>query len=245
MTTLQDDKTLPRSVAVVEDEQSLRTDLVDYLTICGYQAFGAASVAELRSVLESQAIDVVVLDVNLPDGDGYTVARALRAESEIGIVMLTYRTEVTDRVQGLDSGADAYLVKDVDLREIEATVRSVLRRVPISNPPPVGADSTELPWRLNVDQWYLCPPLGTEVRLTASELAFLRQLVAQGGVVRREELIGALPAPDRAGDHGRNLNALVRRLRRKVEQEANVDLPVRMVYGVGYTFIASAELLRD
>lgn len=236
-----DEKAAGRVIAVVEDEPSLRADLVDYLAMCGYRPCGAASVAELREILASQPVDVVLLDVNLPDGDGFTVARALRAESEMGIVMLTCRKTVTDRVEGLDSGADAYLVKDVDLREIEATVRSVLRRVPAATLA-TGPISGEAPWRLDVEQWHIAAPNSTEIRLTASELAFLRQLIAQGGVVRRDDLVGALPAPDRASDHGRNLNALVRRLRRKVEQEAGLDLPVRMVYGVGYSFIAPAEL---
>ncbi|WP_244433931.1 response regulator transcription factor, partial [Azospirillum sp. B506] len=116
-------------IIVVEDEADLRDDLVEYLDRCGFEVHGASRGAELDRLLEVGAADVIVLDVNLPDEDGFSVARRVRATSSAAIIMLTARSGLIDRVIGLELGADVYLVKPVDFREVEAQIKALMRRM--------------------------------------------------------------------------------------------------------------------
>ncbi|WP_342760727.1 response regulator transcription factor [Azospirillum thermophilum] len=115
-------------IVVVEDEADLRDDLVEYLERCGYEVRGAASGSELDAVLEQGTADVIILDVNLPDEDGFSIARRIRTASNAAIIMLTARSSLIDRVIGLELGADVYLVKPVNFREVEAQIKALLRR---------------------------------------------------------------------------------------------------------------------
>lgn len=228
-------------IVVVEDEPSLRMDMVDYLQAHGYDAVGCATAAAFRAELDNNAApDLVVLDVNLPDGNGFSLARDLRQDSTCGIVMLTMRSTPGDRVEGLESGADAYLVKHSSLREIEATIRSVLRRLQRSSAPmaaPGGA-----PWLFQPLEWYLQAPGGGEIRLTGSEVAFLRVLVEKAGKpCTREEIQRALARPNQRSDD-RAIDAMVRRLRRKISEHGGEEPPIKMIYGIGYSFSAPVRL---
>jgi DNA-binding response OmpR family regulator len=115
-------------VAIVDDEQDLRTSIVDYLRMQGADALEACDAAGLDRLLAGNNIDLVVLDVNMPGEDGFSIARRLRASSNVGLIMLTSRNETVDRVLGLEFGADDYLTKPFELRELYARVRAVLRR---------------------------------------------------------------------------------------------------------------------
>ncbi|WP_342250337.1 LytR/AlgR family response regulator transcription factor [Sphingomonas sp. OTU376] len=117
-----------KAIAVVDDEEDLRGAVAAYLGLHGFEAIECASGAALYSVLSERAVDLVVLDVNMQGEDGFTIARRLRANGDIGIVMLTARAELVDRVVGLEIGADDYLTKPFELRELVARIRSVLRR---------------------------------------------------------------------------------------------------------------------
>jgi DNA-binding response OmpR family regulator len=222
------------SILVVEDEPSLRRDLVDYLGARGFVAAGVGTVADLRTAMARRQPDILILDVGLPDGNGFAVARDLRRSFAGGIIMLTALGTPDDRVAGLESGADVYLVKHASLREIEATLRSLLRRLV----PPVaaGEPATALPgaWHLDARQWRLTSPAGVALALTGTEVAFMAALFAKAGkACPREEIALALGRPaDRA------LDAVVRRLRRKIEAELMVEAPIRVVYGEGYAFAA-------
>ena len=222
---------------VVEDEPSLRVDLVDYLEAHNYAAFGCATAAEFRANLAEQGTpDIVLLDVNLPDGNGFDLARELRTRSTCGIVMLTMRSAADDRVEGLESGADAYLVKHASLREIEATLRSVQRR--LESTKPVAAEPAADTWLFQPVLWQLLTPTGAVVKLTGSEVAFLTALIERAGKpCPRDEIVRMLARPSlRIED--RSIDALVRRLRRKIAEISGGDVPIKMVYGVGYSFAA-------
>ncbi|MBX3453891.1 MAG: response regulator transcription factor [Ferrovibrio sp.] len=225
-------------ICVVEDEPSLRVDLVDYLEAHNYAAFGCASAAEFRASLAEQGTpDIVLLDVNLPDGNGFDLARDLRARSTCGIVMLTMRSAADDRVEGLESGADAYLVKHASLREIDATLRSVQRRLESTRPAAVAEPAADT-WQFQPVLWQLLTPGGAVVKLTGSEVAFLTALIERAGKpCPRDEIVRMLARPSlRIED--RSIDALVRRLRRKIAEVAGGDVPIKMVYGVGYSFAA-------
>ncbi len=261
-------------IVVVEDEPSLRVDLVDFLLAHGYSVTGLGDAYGFRNhVAWHGAPHLVLLDVNLPDGNGFDLARDLRRQSDCGIVMLTMRSAADDRVEGLESGADAYLVKHASLREIEATIRSVLRRLeqkgdgaapapaaatpaagpapapiaaaaPVPVPAPAPAATPEPGWVFQPMQWQLLPPggAGGAIRLTGSEVAFLSALVERAGKpCPRDEIARVLSRPSlRAED--RSIDALVRRLRRKIEDSSGGEAPIKMVYGIGYSFSAPVHV---
>ena len=225
-------------ILVVEDEPSLRADLVDYLTICGYDTVGVGGAQSFETAFSSREPDILILDIGLPDGNGIDLARRTRERSDCGILMLTAHSEAEMRIEGLDSGADAYLVKHTSLTEIAATVRSLLRRLGRAGQSGGGTDGN---WRLDPADWLLVAPNEKSVSLTATEMAFMTALIAaRGNICPRDTLLHAVSRPGATANE-RNLDAIVRRLRRKVEGATGTRAPIRMVYGRGYLFTAQPD----
>ncbi|WP_142848655.1 response regulator transcription factor [Telmatospirillum sp. J64-1] len=238
-------------ILVVEDEMTLRQDLIEHLTDCGHEVDGAGSGPEMDCLLEKKIWDLVLLDVNLPGEDGFRIAARLRRQSQIGIIMMTARGLTVDRVVGLEMGADAYMVKPVDLRELQAQVGTLLRRLgndaPLPRPPAQVATSVpdfaeRTTWIFDAVGWTLQGPSGACVTLTATEKTFLSLLAARPGTpVSRNDIFAALGKRHWSpGD--RSIDSLVRRLRSKVEKELGIPLPVQSVHGIGYAFAAPITL---
>lgn len=233
--------TMAHNVLVVEDDSNLRSDLVSYLTLKGYGAMGAGTCREVRDLLNERKFAVIILDIGLPDGDGRDLISHIRAHHDLppGIIALTAYGEPEYRVSTLDCGADAYLVKHASLREIDATVRSVLRR--LTPPPAVYPVITEtVPeegWRLDPRSWTLTAPPGISVRLTSKEMTFLLALAERDGKVCERAVVLAR-MDGQAETSNRNLDVIVRRLRRKIEDATGALPPIRVAYGVGYAFTA-------
>ena len=239
-------------IIVVEDEADLRDDLVEYLDRCGFEVRGASRGAELDRLLEAGPADVIVLDINLPDEDGFSVARRVRASSPAAIIMLTARSSLIDRVIGLELGADVYLVKPVDFREVEAQIKALMRRMQKGADSPPAAEHAPAPpaapagaspadprkaWLFDDIEWRIQPPTGAAVPLTATEYKFLSLLVtAPGEAVSRQDISLALTGRD-WDPYSRSIDSLVRRLRIKVEERSGCALPVQAVHGVGYAFV--------
>ena len=225
-------------ILIVEDEPRLRKDLVDFLKLCGFAAEGVATAEGLRqALLDSEPPGIIILDVGLPDGNGFELASEIRAIHRCGIIMLTALSESDDRIRGFESGADIYLVKHSTLREIEAAIRSLLRRTgDLSD----ATDNTGGSWVLDSRSWTLTAPNQLTLKLTATEFALLSTLCDyEGGVCDREKLVETIARP-RAHFDNRYLDAVVSRLRRKVDAHTNLQAPIKVVYGVGYTFTAPA-----
>lgn len=227
-------------ILVVEDADGLRDDLVDYLRLKQHLVESAANGAQARAILAERAFDIVILDVGLPDCHGFALAREIRDRHGLGcgIIMLTGHGSVEDKVEGLASGADIYLVKHASLRELEANIASLARR--LLTAPTRGANALALPletdWRLEKTSWCLTSPTGGRVQLTATEFACIAKLMAvRGNAISRNDLITALDRPSMRYNE-RNLDGLISRLRRKVAQFCGMELPVSVVYGVGYVF---------
>lgn len=218
-------------VALVEDDAELRDAiLVPALAESGFDVVPFGSAAALYRSLLHRTFDVVVLDVGLPDEDGFDVARYLRSLSSIGIVMLTGRAASPDRVRGLRHGADAYLTKPIDLDVLKATLQSLSRRLLAEETSRSDGGS----WRLGDGDWNLLTPDDGCIDLTASERSILRTLFdAKGQPVQREELIACLTGDVYDFDPHR-LEMLVHRLRRKVAGGCRHPLPLRAVRGKGY-----------
>ncbi|MGO4670251.1 response regulator transcription factor [Bosea sp. 2RAB26] len=225
-------------ILIVEDETRLRKDLADFLGLCGFTASGVATAHELRQALaDGHAPDVIILDVGLPDGNGFELASQIRETHRCGIIMLTALGDSDDRIRGFESGADIYLVKHSTLREIEAAIRSLLRRsASLSNPANGNGDQ----WVLDSTNWMLVAPNHRSLKLTATEFAFMSVLCSKGGdICQREDLMETLARP-RSSFGNRHLDAIVSRLRRKIEERTSLPAPIKVVYGVGYTFTAAA-----
>lgn len=234
---------MPR-IIVVEDEDGLREQLVTYLTLSGFDACPAASAGELYRRMAVERFGIVVLDLRLPDEDGLSIATHLRQQLDVGIIMLTARTGSEDRTRGFEAGADIYLTKPLEMRELVAAVRSLSRRLGLdadrgatAGPCPTPPE-TPPAWHLDKAAFTLEAPNGKQVNLTINEVSLLARLTAQSGVVvSRGELLGAL-GYDPLDPGNRNLDAALRRLRLKVEASVGCQLPVRTIHSVGYIFEA-------
>ena len=218
---------------VVDDDARLGELLRRYLSDGGFRVTIAGDASEARAHLESFAFDLVVLDVMMPGESGFDLARAIRAGSAVPILMLTARDEKESRIKGLEIGADDYLAKPFEPRELSLRVASILRRArPPSTPP---AESVRFgPFVFHLARGEL--RRGEEaIRLTDREREMLRVLVASvGETVPRQALAGNGDAVSE-----RTVDVQVNRLRRKIEQDPANPLIVQTVRGVGYRLVAS------
>lgn len=225
-------------VAVVEDDADLRDSTLDFLRALGYPAWGAEGGESFQRRLASDPVDVVVLDVELPGEDGFTIAGRLQGRADLGIVMVTGRCELDDRLTGLASGADTYLVKPVNLRELAANIDAVARRLMRPEGPPDG-----MHWHLDRTNWIWIGPNGASLKLTAKEFIFVRNLAeASGGTVTKGELSAELDG-SAASQNFNRLDVLLSRLRKKGEQAFGQPIPIRAVTAVGYAMTARCSLV--
>ena len=224
-------------VIVVEDEIRLRDQMVAYLTLSGLDVTGVGSAAELYRCLVAERFSVIILDIGLPDEDGLSVARHVRAQGDVGIIMVTARGATPERVRGFEAGADIYMTKPVEFSELLAAVGNLARRVKSSTlaqsaPPPPQQDQ----WTFDQTAFSLRPPKGPAISLTAKEMALITKFQqCQGKVVRRSDLLLALGYPPHDIDN-RSLDAAIRRLRLKVTEQAGVFLPIQTIHAIGYLF---------
>lgn len=221
-------------VAVVEDDDVLRdTLLAPGLRDFGFRVTAVGTERELVHVLDTDRPDIVVLDVGLPDGDGFSIAERLYRHSRVGIVIVSGRHTQADRVKGLTHGADAYLSKPVVMHELAVTLRNLMRRL---RPPPL-APADVATWRLDNQAWCLVAPNEVSVALKSHERVILRTLLqVPGEPVSRDVLIAALGGDELFDPH--RIEVLVYRLRSKVASRSGMVLPLTAVRGSGYVFTA-------
>jgi two-component system phosphate regulon response regulator OmpR len=244
------------AIIVCDDETDLRDAVAEYLAKRGMDVRRAADGAVLRTLLAERPADCVVLDIAMPGEDGLSVARALRAESDIGIVMLTAAGDVVDRVVGLEVGADDYIAKPVDLRELLARLRAVLRRREASQqaaaaapaqaaaPQPAATPGKRVrmgrTW-LDLDARRLTGADGSEIPLGPSEFALLRAFAERPNRVLTREALLDLAHP-RGDEHfDRSIDVRIARIRRKVEAVPERPAVIKTIRGAGYVFDPNAE----
>jgi DNA-binding response OmpR family regulator len=233
-------------VIVVDDEPDIRAMIADYLGRDGYAVSRCASGAELDVTLQSGAADLVVLDVSLPGEDGISIARRLRAAGTTSIIMLTALDDVVDRIVGLEVGADDYLTKPFDLRELRARVRAVLRRAAVASDavatdyrlPP--ADEKLFPFGkvcLDLDGHCLIDGDGIEQRLTATEFDLLVAFARNPNrVMSRDQLLDTNYGRDE-DPFDRSIDIRITRIRKKVEVDASKPQVIKTVRGAGYIYV--------
>jgi DNA-binding response OmpR family regulator len=224
-------------IAIVEDEPVLRDYIVRFFSGRGYACWGADSAETFYREVAVRPTDIVLLDIGLPGEDGLNVAKHLAAAARYGIIIVSARGNVDDRLNGLDVGADAYLVKPVDLRELAATVDNLWRRI-AKDKTAAGPSTAASPvqWQLHRTDWKLVSPDGGVLPLTASEYRFIRRLVESAGEpVAKEHLMIALGGTPDSYDYHR-IESLVSRLRKKAQSTLGMELPIKAIQGYGFVF---------
>ena len=227
----------PTRLIVCDDEPDLRDSLIEFLIDRGYQVRGAANGEALAHLIAAQKPDLVVLDVRMPKVDGLTALKAIRADGALPVIMLTAADEVLDRVLGLEFGADDYVGKPVDPRELEARIRTVLRRSGEGGRDgPRGGTVAFDGLTLDLDAASLVGREGEAIALTAMEFTLLRVFVeSRGRVLTRDQLLER--AHGRAWDpFDRSIDLRISRLRRKIEVQPDRPAIIRTVRGLGYAF---------
>ncbi|MDD3328158.1 MAG: response regulator transcription factor [Zoogloea sp.] len=222
-------------IAVVEDNEDLRDEVVFHLSRMGHRVTGLPDGAALDRHLAAVSIDVLVLDLGLPGEDGVSIARRLGvSHPRLAIAMLTARGQLEDRLAGLESGADIYLVKPVDMRELSAVCDSLYRRLNRADVPERPAEG----WQLDVQSLELVPPGGAAILLTPTEFKLMRVLAeAAPEPAHRRDLAAAMGHPELDFDF-RRLETALSRLRRKIEARSGETTTLRSARNVGYVFAA-------
>ena len=229
------------NILLVEDDPPLRTLVARALKENGFAVRAASAAPEMWAAFESGPVDLVLLDIMLPGTSGYDLCRALRQRSQAPIIFISARDSETDRVIGLELGADDYLPKPFGTRELVARVRAVLRRPPLAEGAGGKPDGIRFDgWTVSLPRRELLSPTGAMVELTGAEFDLLVALCDNAGrVIARERLIELSRA--RLGDSSdRSIDVLVSRLRRKLSG-AGRDAPILTVRGVGYMLNAAVE----
>ncbi len=229
-------------IVVVDDEPEIRETLEEYLGMQGFAVTAAAGGADLRRAIAAGAVDLVLLDLNMPGEDGLSLTRYLRQETRVGIILVTAAGESIDRVVGLEMGADDYVPKPFDLRELLARVRSVLRRLqarsaaPVEKAEPAGLVAFGS-CRLDLEGQRLFAADGSELAITAMEFDLLRTFARHPRqVLSRDRLLDL--AHNRDWDpFDRSIDVRITRLRRKIEADPAKPQVIKTVRGTGYMFV--------
>lgn len=248
-------------ILIVEDDAVTRALLASYFAAEGYRVSEAETGQGIMALLAADPVDVVLLDIKLPGKDGLTLTRELRARSELGIILVTSKDEAVDRIVGLEIGADAYVTKPFNPRELLAQVKALLRRVravpaltvnPRDNAPrdlEAGAAPEALKgfagWTLDLDTYLLTSPAGEAERLTRDEFQLLAAFVHNGGrVLSRDQLLDKIRNREWTPTD-RTVDVLVSRLRRKLKDDPADPQLIVTVHGRGYLFTPKVTTLRS
>ncbi|MBZ0162250.1 MAG: response regulator [Notoacmeibacter sp.] len=229
-------------ILICDDEAEVRDMLVEYLSRRGFVASQAADAGELRASLDSAMPDLVLLDINMPGESGLSVLKSLQADCNPSVIMLTAASDVVDRIIGLEMGADDYLGKPVDLRELEARIKAVLRRKAAAAP---GDEQREEDTRrrfrfgrtcLDLEAARLTDEEGNEIPLTSMEFNLLSLFARnRGRVLNRDQILEG--AHDRSWDpFDRSIDIRISRIRRKIEVNPQKPVVIRTVRGIGYIY---------
>jgi DNA-binding response OmpR family regulator len=236
-------------IIVVDDEAEVRDMIHEYLAEQGYVVTTASSGAEFRAMLQEHAPDLVILDVRMPGEDGISLARHVRENHGAGIIMVTAAAAVVDRIVGLEVGADDYIAKPFDPRELLARVKSVLRRVAAARAADAPAPRPEAPDHavpfgrclLDLPSHTLKTRNGEEVPLTSMEFDLLKAFAEHPNrVLTRDQLLDL--AHNRDWDpFDRSIDIRIARIRRKIEPDPAKPQTIKTVRGAGYIFVPASR----
>jgi DNA-binding response OmpR family regulator len=226
-------------IAVVDDEPDIRDTVRDYLELKGYRVSCAADGKELRALVERSEFDLALLDINMPGEDGLSLARFLRETQDVGIIFVTASVDTVDRIVGLEVGADDYIPKPFDLRELHARIKAVLRRLKSQTKKSetvAGGMVAFGGYTLNLEAHSLLGPDDEDVAITAMEFDLLKTFAENPNrVLSRDRLLDL--AHNRDWDpYDRSIDIRITRLRRKIEKDPSKPDIIKTVRGAGYVF---------
>lgn len=234
------------TVAIVDDEEHLREAVAEYLDLQGFEVLSFRNAQAFRQDSVGKAIDVAILDIAMPGEDGLSLARFIRKSGSTGIIMATAAGRPIDRIVGLEIGADDYLVKPYELRELLARIKSVLRRVkatPSGTAPstaPAAAEGRQLKFgsmTLDLDARRLADADGATIDLTAMEFDLLQALATRPNRVLSRGQLQEFAHGRSAEESDRSIDIRVTRLRKKIEPDAEHPRFIKTVRGEGYVFV--------
>ncbi len=236
------------NILIVDDDARICRVLKRYLASAGYTVKTAESGAEMRACMQYFTPDLVILDLKMPGEHGLDICRGLRQESNVGIIILTGSSDKVDEIVGLEGGADDYLTKPVEERELLARVRSILRRTMV----PATTESTGevsvatfANFRLDFSAHELRLETGEEVRLTSYEFQILATLVRNAHrVLSRDQIMDHINGRDWIASD-RSVDVLIGKLRRKIENDPKQPALVKTIRGMGYKFTARVAFVPD
>ena len=230
---------------VVDDDSDIRSLLAEQLGRAGYAVSTAGDGTQMRQVLAREHVDLIVLDLNLPREDGLALCREIRARGSTPVIMLTARSEPIDRVLGLEMGADDYLAKPFEPRELLARIRNVLRRTEAlpSNMEPLAMRRARFSgWVFDLEHRHLIDPAGRVVMLSGAEFRLLRVFVAHANKVLSREQLVALSSGRNYEAQDRATDLQVSRLRQKLGDAGGSDGLIKTVRNEGYVFASAVSL---
>jgi two-component system OmpR family response regulator len=237
----------PDHILIVDDDAEIRGLLRDYLRKNGYEASVAADGKAMWAALARGRVDLIVLDLMLPGDDGLTLCRKLRADADTPVIMLTARGEETDRIVGLEMGADDYLAKPFSPRELLARIKSVLRRYR-SLPMNLRADDAReiafAGWRLDTVARHLVSPNRVVTSLSGAEYQLLRVFLSHPNHVLTRDQLMLLSKGHEADPLDRSIDIAVSRLRHRLADDPADPKIIKTVRGEGYVLAVEVELLR-
>jgi two-component system, OmpR family, response regulator len=234
-------------IAVVEDDPDISRMMVTCMTEHGYEVTPARTGRDLDKVLSDNKVDLVILDVGLPGEDGLSICRRLRSKSAIPIIMVTALGADADRIVGLELGADDYLPKPFNPRELVARVRAVMRRSTAPEPPPADQPRTLMfeGWRLDMARRQLYDPTGAPRMLTSGEFNILAIFCQRSRkVLSRDDLLGLLHGRA-AAVFDRSIDVQISRLRRKIETSLKDPSFIKTIRYGGYFFTPQVTVVAE
>lgn len=236
---------MDKHVLVVEDDADIRALIQHSLTRSGFRVTAMSSGAKVKTALAAGDVDLVVVDLGLPDADGLALTRQIREHFSVGVIIVSGRGETTDRIIGLEVGADDYLAKPFEPRELVARVRSVLRRkeeqrdaTPVEDRLPTFVFNG---WKLDCSARSLYQPDGTSVPLTSGEYKLLEVLVARANRVLNCDQLLDLTSLNDAPAFDRSIDVRIGRLRKKLDDDLKDPQLIKTVRNGGYIFVAKVE----
>jgi two-component system OmpR family response regulator len=237
---------VPPNILVVEDDRETRALIAKYLRTNACNVTTATDGREMARVMADQRVDLLILDLMLPGEDGLSLCRRIRAESQTPIIMLTARGEEIDRIVGLEMGADDYLAKPFNPRELLARINAVLRRhsAGLTASSADGASTLAfLGWRIDFRRRELRNPEGARVAMTSAEFDLLRVFCERPGRVLSRDSLLDLTQGRNAGSFERSIDVLVSRIRRKIEPDPREATTIKTVRSGGYVFTPTVEAI--
>jgi two-component system torCAD operon response regulator TorR len=232
----------PTHILIVEDEPITRSQLVNHFETEGYLVTAVEDASSVLSTIAERQIDLCLVDINLPGKDGLTLTRELRSHSDIGIILVTGKGEQVDRIVGLESGADDYVTKPFDPRELLSRVKNLLRRIQAHEKQKLkGSKRYFSGWTLDLNKRELLSPTGMIESMSAGEFNLLLALISDAGeALTRDQLMTRIRNREWYPDD-RYIDVLVGQVRRKFKNHSPDTTFISTIHGTGYLFVPEVK----